>query len=145
MQFVTDLIWAILVDTGLNPGLFLNTVWGTGSAGYENMVSYRGFVVAILVLLAALMTAKLNYDYTMRLINLMVLISTFVICCVLTIFPKYRNALQTWWDQFVNNMILPCAHALALGLFFCCFILVVMVFRIGLLLPIYLAFLPSRL
>jgi hypothetical protein len=118
VQFVTDLIWAAMVDTGLNPGLFLNTVWGTGSAGYENMVSYRGFVVAILVLLAALMTAKLNYDYTMRLINLMVLISTFVICCVLTIFPKYRNALQTWWDQFVNNMILPCAHALALGLFF---------------------------
>ncbi|GGH41104.1 hypothetical protein GCM10008014_00410 [Paenibacillus silvae] len=118
VQFVTDLIWATMVDAGLNPGLFLNTVWGTGSAGYENMVSYRGFVVAILVLLAALMTAKLNYDYTMRLINLMVLISTFVICCVLTIFPKYRNALQTWWDQFVNNMILPCAHALALGLFF---------------------------
>ncbi|MFJ2043956.1 hypothetical protein ACIOBL_10145 [Paenibacillus taichungensis] len=118
VQFVTDLIWATMVDAGLNPGLFLNTVWGTGSAGYENMVSYRGFVVAILVLLAALMTAKLNYDYTMRLINLMVLISTFVICCVLTISPKYRNALQTWWDQFVNNMILPCAHALALGLFF---------------------------
>lgn len=118
VQFITDLIWAIMVDAGLNPGLFLNTVWGTGSAGYENMVSYRGFVVAILVLLAALMTAKLNYDYTMRLINLMVLISTFVICCVLTPFPKYRNALQTWWDEFVNNMILPCAHALALGLFF---------------------------
>lgn len=118
VSWFTDLIWAVMVDYGLNPGLFLNTVWGTGEAGYDNMVSYRGFVVAVLVLLAAFMTAKLNYDYTMRAINLMVLLVTFVACCMLTLFPRYRNALQTWWDQFVANMILPCAHALALGLFF---------------------------
>jgi hypothetical protein len=116
--YCTELIWSIMVDTGLNPGLFLNTVWGTGSAGYDNMVQYRGLVVAVLVLLAAFMTAKLNYAYTMRLINLMVLLSCFVICAILTIFPKYRNSLQTWWNEFISNMILPCAHALALGLFF---------------------------
>lgn len=118
VSWFTDLIWAVMVDYGLRPGLFLNTIWGTGEAGYDDMVSYRGFVVAVLVLLAALMTAKLNYDYTMRSINLMILLVTFVVCCMLTLFPRYRNALQTWWDQFVANMILPVAHALALGLFF---------------------------
>ncbi|GIO42302.1 hypothetical protein [Paenibacillus apis] len=118
VSWFTDLIWAVMVDYGLNPGLFLNTVWGTGEAGYDDMVSYRGFVVAVLVLLAAFMTAKLNYDYTIRSINLMLLLVTFVACCILTLFPRYRNALQTWWDQFVANMILPCAHALAIGLFF---------------------------
>ncbi|MGG1878816.1 hypothetical protein ABDI30_14750 [Paenibacillus cisolokensis] len=118
VEWFTDLIWGLMVDYGLNPGLFLNTIWGTGEAGYDNMVNYRGFVVAVLVLLAAFMTAKLNYDYTLRSINLMVLLVTFVACCMLTLFPRYRNALQTWWDQFIANMILPCAHALALGLFF---------------------------
>ncbi|MDU0330493.1 hypothetical protein RW092_09785 [Paenibacillus sp. 3LSP] len=118
VSWFTDLIWAVMVDYGLQPGLFLNTIWGTGEAGYDDMVSYRGFIVSILVLLAALMTAKLNYDYTMRSINLMILLVTFVACCMLTLFPRYRNALQTWWDQFVANMILPVAHALALGLFF---------------------------
>ncbi|WP_229520982.1 hypothetical protein [Paenibacillus sp. GM2] len=118
VSWFTDLIWAVMVDYGLQPGLFLNTIWGTGEAGYDNMVSYRGFIVSILVLLAALMTAKLNYDYTIRSINLMLLIITFVPCCIMTLFPRYRNALQTWWDQFVANMILPLAHALALGLFF---------------------------
>lgn len=118
VSWFTDLIWAVMVDYGLNPGLFLNTVWGTGEVGYDDMVSYRGFVVAVLVLLAAFMTAKLNYDYTIRSINLMILLVTFVACCILTLFPRYRNALQTWWDQFVANMILPCAHALAIGLFF---------------------------
>lgn len=118
VSWFTDLIWAVMVDYGLQPGLFLNTIWGTGEAGYDNMVSYRGFIVSILVLLAALMTAKLNYDYTIRSINLMLLLITFVPCCIMTLFPRYRNALQTWWDQFVANMILPLAHALALGLFF---------------------------
>lgn len=116
--YFTELIWSIMVDAGINPGLFVNTVWGTGSAGYDNMIQYRGLVVAALAILAAFMTAKLNYAYTMRLINLMVLLSCFVICAVLTIFPKYRNTLQTWWNEFISNMILPCAHALALGLFF---------------------------
>ncbi|MGN8771674.1 hypothetical protein ACTNDP_18665 [Paenibacillus barengoltzii] len=118
VSWFTDLIWAVMVDYGLQPGLFLNTIWGTGEAGYDDMVSYRGFIVSILVLLAALMTAKLNYDYTIRSINLMLLLITFVPCCIMTLFPRYRNALQTWWDQFVANMILPLAHALALGLFF---------------------------
>lgn len=117
-QKFTTLIWATMLDHGIKPDLFLSMIWGSGTDGYNEMVKYRGFVVALLVLLAAIMTAVLNYQYTMRTINLMVLVSTFVIAAILTIFPKYRQALQTWWNEFVSQMLLPCAHALALGLFF---------------------------
>ncbi|QQZ58865.1 hypothetical protein JI735_19225 [Paenibacillus sonchi] len=116
-QKFTSLIWATMLDHGIKPDLFLNMIWGSGT-GYDDMVKYRGFVVALLVLLAAIMAALLNYQYTMRIINLMVLVSTFVISAILTIFPKYRQSLQMWWNEFISQMLLPCAHALALGLFF---------------------------
>ncbi|GIP08243.1 hypothetical protein J1TS5_04130 [Paenibacillus macerans] len=117
-QKFTDMIWATMVDHGLQPDLFLNMIWGNGAEGYGEMIQYRGFVVSVLVLLAAIMTAFLNYQYTMRTIMLMILVSTFVISAVLTIFPKFRHSLQTWWDVFITQMIMPCAHGLALGLFF---------------------------
>lgn len=114
----TELVWATMVDYGIKPDLFLNMIWGNGAEGYSKMIEYRGFVVAVLVLLAAIMTAMLNYQYTLRTIMLMILVSTFVVAAVLTIFPKFRHSLQTWWDLFISYMLMPCAHALALGLFF---------------------------
>ncbi|ALP37962.1 hypothetical protein ASL14_19005 [Paenibacillus sp. IHB B 3084] len=114
----TDLIWAAMVDNGVEPNLFLNMIWGNGAEGYGQMIEYRGFVVAVLVLLAAVMMATLNYQYTLRMIMLMILVSTFVVSAVLTIFPKFRHSLQTWWDLFLSYMLMPCAHAVALGLFF---------------------------
>ncbi|MNB79168.1 hypothetical protein D3C75_258950 [compost metagenome] len=116
-QKFSTLIWATMLDHDIQPDKFLNMIWGAGT-GYDDMIKYRGFVVALLVLLAAIMTAVLNYQYTMRTINLMVLVSTFVVSAVLTIFPRYRQSLQTWWNEFTSQMLLPCAHALALGLFF---------------------------
>lgn len=117
-QTFTDLILSTMVDNGIEPNLFLNMIWGNGAEGYGKMVEYRGFVVAVLVLLAAVMTAILNYQYTMRTIMLMILVSVFVPVAVLSIFPKYRQSLQIWWDLFMSYMLMPVAHALALGLFF---------------------------
>ncbi|WP_411347083.1 hypothetical protein [Paenibacillus sp. WLX2291] len=118
VETFTNVVWSTLVDHGVQMDKFLNMIWGNGAEGYGDMIKYRGFVVGILVLLAAIMTAILNYQYTMRTIILMILVSSFVVSAVLTIFPKYRHSLQTWWDLFWSHMIMPCAHALALGLFF---------------------------
>ncbi|WP_028592387.1 glycine zipper family protein [Paenibacillus massiliensis] len=114
----TELVWATMIDYGIQPDLFLNMIWGNGAEGYGEMIEYRGFVVGVLVLLAAIMTAMLNYQYTLRTIMLMILVSTFVVAAILTIFPKFRHSLQTWWDLFISYMLMPCAHAVALGLFF---------------------------
>lgn len=114
----TELVWATMIDYGIQPDLFLNMIWGNGAEGYGKMIEYRGFVVGVLVLLAAIMTAMLNYQYTLRTIMLMILVSTFVVAAILTIFPKFRHSLQTWWDLFISYMLMPCAHAVALGLFF---------------------------
>lgn len=118
VETFNNIIWNALVDHGVQMDKFLNMIWGNGAEGYGEMIKYRGFVVGVLVLLAAIMTAILNYQYTMRTIMLMILVSTFVVSAVLTIFPKFRHSLQTWWDLFWSHMIMPCAHALALGLFF---------------------------
>ena len=117
VKFFTDLIWAALIDFGVQPDLFLNMLWGNGS-GYENAVATKSLGVAFIVVAAALMIIILNYQYIVRKIMLMVLIVLFPITCVLSVFPKFRHSLQIWWDEFVSNMILPAAHALALGLFF---------------------------
>ncbi|OUM86623.1 MAG: hypothetical protein BAA01_11480 [Bacillus thermozeamaize] len=117
VKFFTDLIWAALIDFGVQPNLFLNMLWGNG-AGYENAVATKSLAVAFIVVAAALMIIILNYQYIVRKIMLMVLIVLFPITCVLSVFPRFRHSLQIWWDEFVSNMILPAAHALALGLFF---------------------------
>lgn len=117
-QYFNDMIWDTMVRNGVQPDLFLNMIWGTGVEGYNEMIQYRGFVVSVLVLAAAIMTAMINYQYTMRVIMLMILVAVFVPVCILTIFPKYRHSLQIWWDLFISYMLMPCGHALALGLFF---------------------------
>ncbi|GGI97845.1 hypothetical protein [Paenibacillus hunanensis] len=117
-EYFTDMIWDTMVRHGVQPDLFLNMIWGTGAEGYNEMIQYRGFVVSILVLAAAIMTAMINYQYTMRVIMLMILVAVFVPSCIITIFPKYRHSLQIWWDLFISYMLMPCGHALALGLFF---------------------------
>ncbi|WP_027092997.1 hypothetical protein [Cohnella thermotolerans] len=117
VKFFTDLIWAALVDFGVQPDLFLYMLWGNG-AGYDHAVSVKSLGVALIVVAAALMIVILNYQYIVRKIMLMVLIVLFPVTCVLTVFPRFRHSLQIWWEEFISNMILPAAHALALGLFF---------------------------
>lgn len=118
VQTFTELIWVAIQEFGVTPNLFLNMVWGNGIEGYENLVSMRGITVALIVVAATLMTFMLNYQYALRSIMLMVLVVLFPITCFLSVFPRYRHALQTWWEEFISNMILPMAHSLALGLFF---------------------------
>lgn len=114
----TSIIWAALQMVGVKQNLMLYMIWGNGHDGYGNLVSMRGLAIAFIVVAATIMTFLLNYQYIMRAIMLMVLLVMFPVCCTLTIFPKFRHSLQTWWDEFLVNMILPVGHALALGLFF---------------------------
>lgn len=114
----TSIIWATLQMMGVKQNLMLYMIWGNGHDGYGNLVSMRGLAIALIVVAATIMTFMLNYQYIMRAIMLMVLLVMFPVCCTLTIFPKFRHSLQTWWDEFIVNMILPVGHALALGLFF---------------------------
>lgn len=114
----TDIIWATLEAFGVKGNLFLNMIWGTGLEGYQNLVSMQGLAIAAIVVSATLMTFALNYQYAVRSIMLMVLVVLFPVACTLTVFPRFRHSLQIWWEEFVSNMILPVAHAVALGLFF---------------------------
>jgi hypothetical protein len=114
----TELIWAALLDAGITPNFFLDMIWGNGSQGYEEMSAYRGLVLAVIVLSAVIMSGVLNYQYAVRSILLMVLLVTFPIVCVLSIFPSFRHSLTLWFQEFIANLFMPCAHALALGLFF---------------------------
>lgn len=114
----TSIIWATLQMMGVKQNLMLYMIWGNGHDGYGNLISMRGLAIALIVVAATIMTFMLNYQYIMRAIMLMVLLAMFPVVCTLTIFPKFRHSLQTWWDEFLVNMILPVGHALALGLFF---------------------------
>lgn len=118
INYFIDLIWAIMIKHDIRPDFFLNMIWGSGSSGYDSMVSHRGFALALVVLVAVISSVMINYQYAIRYIMLSVLLAAFPICCVLTIYPKYRHSLQTWWDEFLSNLLLPLAHSLALGLFF---------------------------
>lgn len=114
----TDLIWHTMIEYGIQTDLFLNMIWGAGSAGYYDMISARGLGVGALVFVAAMMTAVLNFQYAMRTVMLMVLLVVFVPACVISIFPSRRHALTSWFEEFIANLFMPCAHAVALGLLF---------------------------
>jgi hypothetical protein len=117
IQTFTELIWSTMMDRGIEPSLFLEMFWGTRD-GYAQNLSMKSLGLAVLVLIAAFMVIAINYQYTVRKIMLMVLLVLFPVICVLTVFPKFRHSMPTWWDEFLSNLVLPAAHALALGLFF---------------------------
>lgn len=117
VTFFTDLIWATLMDAGIEPSLFLEMFWGSRN-GYESAMSLKSLGLALLILLAAVSVIVINYQYIVRQVMLMVLIVLFPVTCVLTVFPRFRHAMQIWWEEFISNLILPAAHALAFGLFF---------------------------
>ena len=117
IQTFTELIWSTMMDWGIEPSLFLEMFWGTRD-GYAQNLGMKSLGLAVLVLIAAFMVIVINYQYMVRKIMLMVLLVLFPVTCVLTVFPKFRHSLQTWWDEFLSNLVLPAAHALALGPFF---------------------------
>lgn len=117
-QFFVKLIWAYMLQAGIRPGFFMDMIWGVGIAGFNGSTNSGTLALAIIILLAALMVLSLNYQYVMRLIILGLLIILFPIVATLSIYPGYRHSLQMWLKEFVANVILPLAHALALGAFF---------------------------
>lgn len=117
-NFLIDLIWEAMINHGIKPGFFMDMIWGTGHSGFEKAANTGSLTMAILMFLAVIMILVLNYQYTLRMIILGLLIMIFPIAAVLSIFPTHRNTLTSWMQEFVANVTIPLAHALALGGFF---------------------------
>lgn len=117
-NFLVNLIWAYMLQSGVKPDFFMNMIWGKGKAGFDAATQMASLPMVILLLLAAMMILTLNYQYTMRIIILGLLIVIFPLAAGLSIFPGFRHSLQMWFKEFVANVILQLAHALALGAFF---------------------------
>lgn len=113
---ITDGIWALMLDHNIYMDKFLNMVWG--NMGFADFTSNRALATAGIGLSSAMMTATLNYQYAMRLIFLAILFSSFPLVCGASIFPKYRDSLNTWWTEVISNVFMDAIHAVALGIFF---------------------------
>lgn len=107
-----------MIQSGVTPGFFMDMIWGGGSSGFKSATQIGSLPLTILLLMAGMMLLSLNYQYVMRIIILGLLILIFPIVTTITIFPAYRHALQTWMKEFVAQVTLQLAHALALGVFF---------------------------
>lgn len=116
--FLVKLIWAYMLKAGVTPAFFMDMVWGPGKQGFNSATQMGSLGMAILLVLAAMMVLSLNYQYTMRIIILGLLIIIFPLVASLSIFPGFRHSLQMWFKEFVSNVLLQLAHALALGGFF---------------------------
>ena len=112
--FIVDLVWVTLNDNGIYTGRFLNVIFGTDL----DLGMIQSLGTALLALVAFFMTFVLNFQYTMRMISLSVLIFTFPIVTLSLIFPSRREAMNIWIHEFTSNVFIQAAHALALGLFF---------------------------
>jgi len=117
-NFFVKYIWAFMLKVGVKPTFFMDMVWGPGQSGINTMANMGSLPVAILLFLAAMMVLTLNYQYTLRVIILGLLITIFPLAAGLSIFPGFRHSLTMWFKEFVANVSLQLAHALALGVFF---------------------------
>lgn len=112
--FIVDLVWVTLNENDIYTGRFLNVIFGTS----VELSDIQSLGTALLALVAFFMTFILNFQYTMRMITLSVLIFTFPLVSLSLIFPSRREAMNIWIHEFTSNVFIQAAHALALGLFF---------------------------
>ncbi|WP_026701666.1 hypothetical protein [Salibacterium aidingense] len=112
--YIVDLVWNTLSDNGIWTGRFLTVVFGS----HLQMTAIESLGVGLLVVVAFFMTFVLNYQYTMRMIILSILIVTFPLVSLSLIFPSRREAMNIWVHEFTSNTFTQTAHALALGMFF---------------------------
>lgn len=118
VHFGVSLIWAYMMKAGVKPAIFMDMIWGGGKAEFNSATQIGSLPLAILLLFAAMMVLALNYQYILRMITLGILILIFPIVTTLSTFPPYRHSLQMWMKEFVSNVSMVLAHALAFGLFF---------------------------
>jgi hypothetical protein len=116
-NFLIDLIWAYMLDSGVKPGALMDIIWG-GKTGFEGAASMNTISIAILLFLAGMMILALNFQYVMRAIILGLLIAIFPLVAALSVFPSFRGSLESWFQEFFANTIIQLAHAVALGGFF---------------------------
>ncbi len=113
--FIVDVVWAILKTNGIPVGMFLETIWGDQ---LNEMLGVESIGLAILVFIAFFMTFVMNYQYTLRMIVISVLILIFPLVLLGLIFPSRRQNMNIWFHEFVTQVFMQAGHALALGLFF---------------------------
>ncbi|HWO75545.1 MAG TPA: hypothetical protein VNM69_06435 [Bacillus sp. (in: firmicutes)] len=115
--FIVDAVWSLLKENEIPVGRFLDTIWG-GKEGFEELTGFGGLGIALMVFCAVFMTFVLNYQYSLRMIMLSVMIIMFPFVMIGLIFPTKRQALSLWVHEVISHIFVQAAHAIALGLFF---------------------------
>lgn len=114
--FIVDAVYVALKAGGINVTSFISTVWDPTAT--DTVMKSPSFTTALLVVCALFMTFAMNYQYMMRMIILAMLIVLFPLVLISSIIPSRRSVLNTWFSQFVSQVYIQSAHAVALGLFF---------------------------
>ncbi len=118
-NLLTDWIWYFIESIGVEHGLFVDMIWGTGKAGFDGFVNTAQSIgVALLALLALFMSMILNYQYKMMMYIVAFLILAFPVVTTMSIFPKFRHSIIIWWEEFLANVFMPVAHAITIAVFF---------------------------
>lgn len=113
---IVDGIYAVLAKEGITITRFTNTIWD--SSQYSDLSASQTIGVAILLICAIFMTFMKNYQYTMRIIQLSILIVLFPFVLLSAIIPSRKSALNLWFTTFSSNVFMQAGDASALGLFF---------------------------
>lgn len=113
---LVDGIYAVLAGEGITITRFTNTIWD--SSQFTDLSASQTIGVATLLICAIGMTFVMNYQYTMRLIQLSMLIVLFPFVLLSCIIPSRKSALNLWFTTFSSNIFMQAGHAAALGLFF---------------------------
>lgn len=114
--FIVDAVYVALKAGGIQVTSFISTVWDPSTT--DEVMKSPSFVTALLVVFALFMTFMLNYQYMMRMIILAMLVVLFPVVLISSVIPSRRTVLNSWFNQFVSQVFIQSAHAVALGLFF---------------------------
>jgi hypothetical protein len=113
---IVDGIYLVLKDNGVVVTRFVDTIWD--SSQYGELTGTQSLGVALMIIVATFMTFTLNYQYTMRMITLGLLIILFPFVLLTSIIPSRKGGLNLWFSQFTTQVFMQTGHAVALGLFF---------------------------
>lgn len=115
-HMVVDTIFFVLKSNGIEVRSFVSTIWNPSDL--NDVMKSPSFMIALLVLGAAVMTFVINYQYMMRMLTLAMLVILFPAVIIATVMPSRRSLLNTWVTQFTSQVFIQSAHAIALALFF---------------------------
>ncbi|MEK5217739.1 hypothetical protein [Psychrobacillus sp. FSL H8-0487] len=115
-HMIVDIVFFTLKASGIEVRSFVSTIWNPSDTA--EVMKSPSFMIALLVLGAAVMTFIINYQYMMRMLTLAMLVILFPFVIIATVMPSRRSVLNTWVTQFTSQVFIQTAHAISLALFF---------------------------